>query len=167
MNRKTFLVYLCLLPLFSCGHSDLRSEIQHQELINEFVEICWNQKELSIIDSICSEDYSRYVNNVKLASNRKELAANMKMYFKGFPDFELSINSSFNNANQTLLDWTVTGTNTGIFGEVQATGKKVKISGFTRIKFNENGKISSEQIYFNELELLQQLGYTLEPPIVN
>ena len=60
--------------------------------------------------------------------------------------------------------WTFTGTNTGIFGEFPATGKKAKVSGMSLLSFDEEGKLYREEVYYNELDLLQQLGYTLVPP---
>ncbi len=167
MNRTTFFATLFLILLFSCKDDTLSLEKKNEESLNRLVEICWNQKNLTIIDSIFAENSTRTINNVKIAVNRAELSANMQVYFMGFPDFNMGINIFFSKGNQIFLDWTMTGTNTGVFGEVKATGKKVKISGFTRIIFNEEGKILHEDIYFNELELLQQLGYTLIPPNVN
>ena len=151
---------------FSCNKDSLHLEKKQEESLNRFVDICWNEKDLSLIDSIFAENVNRNVNNIKIATNRVELAANLNVYFTGFPDIFLVINSTFSKNNQTFVDWSLTGTNTGVFGEVQATGKKVRISGFSRVIFNAEGKILHEDIYYNELELLQQLGYTLIPPNV-
>jgi len=62
------------------------------------------------------------------------------------------------------MHWTILGTNTGVFGESPPTGKKIKINGITHIKFDNKGKIIYEDVFYNELLLLQQLGYTLLPP---
>ena len=64
------------------------------------------------------------------------------------------------------MNWTATGTNTGTFGELKATGKKIKVSGASRIEFDQEGKIIFEDVFFNELSLLQQMGHTLTPPVV-
>ena len=64
------------------------------------------------------------------------------------------------------MKWHSTGTNTGRFGELPATGKKVKIEGLSHLYFNEDGKMYQEDVFYNELNLLQQLGYSLNPPIV-
>ena len=134
--------------------------------MNKLIEIVWNQKDLSIIDSLFAENATRTVNNIKIANNRAELLAGMKIYFTGFPDLILVKHNSFNKNNQTFYDWTLSGTNTGVNGEMKATGKKVKFGGFTHVIFNSEGKILHVEVYYNELEFLQLLGYTLAPPIV-
>lgn len=90
----------------------------------------------------------------------------MKDCFRGFPNAELQTHNTVVNKNQILAEWTFRGTNTGIFNQMLATGKKVDISGFVAVQFNNRGKILEEDIYYNELEFLQQLGYTLSPPIL-
>ncbi len=139
-------------------------EKEYNATIETFIENCWNKKDLSLIDSIFTENYTRKLNNVQIVSNPRELADNLHVFFTGFPDLSIAINSSIIKNNHGFLKWTLTGTNTGIFGEVQPTGKKVKVNGFSKIQFDENGKISHEDIYYNELDFLQQLGYTLIPP---
>ena len=46
------------------------------------------------------------------------------------------------------------------------TNKKVKINGFSHLYFNEEGRIYREDIFYNELEFLQQMGYSLKAPIL-
>jgi len=79
----------------------------------------------------------------------------------------VKINEITFNENQAYFYWVFTGTNTGVFGEIPATGKKVIVKGFTIVHFNNEGQIFHENVYYNELDLLQQLGYTLLPPIVD
>jgi predicted ester cyclase len=62
------------------------------------------------------------------------------------------------------VHWIFTGTHTGLFADVIATGKKVRINGFSHFYFNKDGQIYQEDIFYNELEFLQQLGYSLEAP---
>ena len=79
---------------------------------------------------------------------------------------KLVINEIYNKNNRVFIKWTFTGTNTGVFGESPATGKKVKILGFSSVLLNTEGKIVKEDVFYNELDLLQQLGYTMKFPIV-
>ena len=88
----------------------------------------------------------------------------MNVYFTAFPDLEVSLEETEIKGNKAFLQWQSTGTNTGIFGEMAATGKKVKINGLSHLYFDDTGKLYREDVYYNELDLLQQLGYTLTPP---
>jgi len=90
----------------------------------------------------------------------------MNIYFIGFPDATVTVSEISTVDNLLFTRWNFSGTNTGVFGDFPATGKKVDVSGCSTLKFNNEGKIASEDVYYNELELLQQLGYTLNPPVL-
>ena len=76
------------------------------------------------------------------------------------------MDDTFIKDSVVFTHWEVDGPNTGIFAEAPATGKKIKISGLSLIYFNKEGKIYKENVCYNELDLLQQLGYTLVPPVL-
>jgi len=80
-----------------------------------------------------------------------------------FPDFKLKIDDFYVKDNIILSYWTITGTNTGQLGNLPATGKTIKVSGFAVSKV-KNGEIYEEQTFWNVLEFYQQLGFQLIPP---
>ena len=94
------------------------------------------------------------------------MQAHMGQYFDAFPDLHLKLKNFHILDNVVFTDWTCTGTHTGKFGQTAATGKKVKINGFSQLYFNEEGDMFGEEVVFNELDLLQQLGYTMNLPIL-
>ncbi len=59
--------------------------------------------------------------------------------------------------------WTITATHTGLLHGIPPTGKSVRFSGMA-IDRVVKGKIVEEWVYFNMLDLLQQLGFSLTPP---
>lgn len=69
--------------------------------------------------------------------------------------------------DRIVVLWTFSGTNTAPFrtplGAVPATGNKVQFSGVAIDRVDE-GKIVEEWVYYNVLQVLQQLGFTLNPP---
>lgn len=131
-----------------------------------FLDDFLNKKDGSQLDSLVTDDYARYMNGIKVASNPGELNASMNVFFTGFPDFQITNPYRYLKDNRVFVHWVFTGTNTGEFAEVPATGKKVKVMGLSQLYFNEDGKMYREDVYYNELDLLQQLGYTLNPPVV-
>jgi len=80
-----------------------------------------------------------------------------------FPDFKLTIDQFFVKDDKMAVLWTVTGTNTGPYGDLPPTGKKMQISGLDISRIAE-GKFAEEWLYFNMLDFYQQLGFTLVPP---
>jgi steroid delta-isomerase-like uncharacterized protein len=157
-----------VLLLLSCTGNDGQKDRDEKNQLNAMalVEKGWNEKNLNSVEPYLSDNFNRRVNSINLANNKSELAANMKVYFDGFPDLEIKIDHILSSDNQVYMNWTATGTNTGSFGGVKATGKKIEISGASRIEFDQQGKIVYEEVVFNELSLLQQMGHTLSPPIV-
>ncbi|MGA9269536.1 MAG: ester cyclase [Lutimonas sp.] len=164
-------IFTVFFVLESCNDSQNTSELESQENRNQtaliaFMDKAWNEKDLAAIDTYFSEGIVRKVNGVNLASSKNELTANLQVYFTGFPDLKIELDHMISDGNETYMSWTITGSNTGVFGELPPTGKRIKISGITRMLFDEQGKIEVEEAYYNELSLLQQMGHTLSPPVL-
>lgn len=135
----------------------------NQQLVT-FIDSCWNKQKVAAIQDLTTSDFVRNMNGISVAKNQQEMEAHMKVFFKAFPDLEVSMKETDFKDNKIFLLWQSTGTNTGVYGEMAATGKKVRINGLSQLYFNEAGKLYREDVYFNELDLLQQLGYSLNPP---
>ena len=126
--------------------------------VNEFL----NKQNAAVLDDVVADDYIRYMNDVKVAENPAELVSGMEVFFKAFPDFKITNpHRSSLAGNSIFVHWEMTGTNTGEFDGMPATGKKVKISGLSRIHFNGQGKVDEENVFYDQLSLMQQLGKSL------
>ncbi|MCJ7468446.1 MAG: ester cyclase [Maribacter sp.] len=132
---------------------------------NRFIEAL-NNKDLLAFRQVSIENCIRNLNGITVARHQNEMEANINVFFNGFPDAKVTTDEVSTSNNLLFAQWTLSGTNTGNFGDYQPTGKKVNISGCSSLQFNEQGKIVREDVYYNELELLQQLGYTLNPPVL-
>lgn len=131
-----------------------------------FIDNAWNNKNMDTLKSVSVENYIKNMNGIQVAANQSEMQAHMKLYFIGFPDGKITIDETTVKDLNLFTHWTFSGTNTGVFGETAPTGKKIQVTGYSKILFNDEGKMVREDEYYNELELLQQLGYTLQPPIL-
>ncbi len=118
------------------------------------------------INDLVTDNFIRNMNGIPVVTNKSELKARISLYTTGFPDHNISLSNSNICENQGYVNWVFNGTHTGQFADVIATGKKVKINGFSHLYFNEEGQIYQEDIFYNELEFLQQLGYSLVAPIL-
>ncbi|MDE3740792.1 ester cyclase [Maribacter polysaccharolyticus] len=159
-----FLSLNCKKNLKSDGSNDLEQTLAKN--FNTYITHAWNQKNMDSLRTISVQNCSRQLNGIKIAENLNELEANLNIYFIGFPDLKISIDHSAIKNNQLFALWTFEGTNTGTFAESDATGKHITVSGYTEITFDQMGKIAIERTFYNELALLQQLGYALVPPVV-
>jgi len=172
--RSVNLVWVLFIVLFiSCkeqNQGQLSSgQIKEQVILNNcvvFNDFINEKQNISVLDTILTSNYVRNINGIEVASNPRELKASLNVYFTGFPDLETKNQFRVFKGNQVFSNWIITGTNTGVYGEIPATGKKIKISGFSHFYFNDDGIMYQEDIYYNELDLLQQLGYSITPPVV-
>ena len=131
--------------------------------INTIVSEFYNKKDASVLSDLLADDYVKTISDEKVASGSKGLVENMNPLFTAFPDFKITIlhKSCFWEGN-VVLHWQLTGTNTGEFNGSPATGNKVKVTGMSHVGFNKQGKIAREDVYFDNLEMFNQLGLT--PP---
>ncbi len=162
--RITFI----FLFLVACNQTESRAEKERKNLKTTlaYIDAVWNNKDLKNIDRFFSNKFTRNVNSIEAATNLAELTAIFNLYFTAFPDLNFTVKQVTPIDNQLYMNWNITGTNTGIYGDNPATGNEVKINGITRIDFDEQGKIIHESIFYTELSLLQQLGFELNKPII-
>ncbi|MAU26756.1 MAG: hypothetical protein CMH48_13670 [Muricauda sp.] len=171
MKPPLLTIALVVLIMASCNRKErllqegmMTMENTIKNNLNTLVDSCWNNKDLELLAPISTEDFTRTLNGIKVAGNQKELQAHINVYLTAFPDLNIHLKNTYIKDNQLFTHWTFTGTNTGVFGEFRATGKKAKVSGMSLLSFDSDGKLYREEVYYNELDLLQQLGYTLVPP---
>ncbi|MBL7781308.1 MAG: nuclear transport factor 2 family protein [Saprospiraceae bacterium] len=82
-----------------------------------------------------------------------------KQFASGFPDFNIQINEiAAISPNRYLIRVSISGTNTGTFGMLPATGKSIRFDDSDVVEFDNNGKCISHSIT-NTGEPLRQIGY--------
>ncbi len=85
----------------------------------------------------------------------------MKAFYReshaGFPDFTVRIDETLTAGDRVIFLWTIEGTQTGDLRGLPATGLTVSVSGVAMDRLEE-GRIVEEWVWFNVLDLLQQLG---------
>lgn len=91
----------------------------------------------------------------------------LKLFYQGshigFPDLRMTFDEVIVSGTNLIVRWTITGTHTGPLRGLPPTARAVRFSGLA-IDRVANGEIVEEWVYFNPLELLQQLGFSLVPP---
>jgi steroid delta-isomerase-like uncharacterized protein len=91
--------------------------------------------------------------------------AGYRMFFSrmrtAFPDMSVTPETIVQDEETIAIAYTLTGTHTGPFGRIPATGKKVKIRGMQISKFKD-GKMVERWGSSDELGLLKQIGVITE-----
>jgi steroid delta-isomerase-like uncharacterized protein len=129
----------------------------------------WNEGNVEVIDEVYSADIVRHGADGQEVVGAEAFKAYIGLIRTIYPDFNVVVNGEFGSGDMLAAHWTVTGTNKGALSEeIPATGKSIKISGVTILKF-QDGKIAEEWAYWNHggpASVMTQLGFTLAPPMM-
>ncbi len=129
----------------------------NKEAFEAYVEI-WNGADFDRLESCISENLIRNVPETvnQSTDSLSGLIEVMKSFRKAFPDGKVTLDEVHYMDNYSFAKYTYTGTNTGD-GDFPATGKSVSTSGSSFVRF-EDGKIVQEDVYYDALGFMIQLG---------
>jgi hypothetical protein len=78
-------------------------------------------------------------------------------YVTGFSNRDFKVLEIYGEDDHIIKRWSFTGTHTGDFAGIKATGRRITVEGVTIAKM-KMGKIIAERDYADDLGLMQQLG---------
>jgi predicted ester cyclase len=81
----------------------------------------------------------------------------MRGLLGAFPDLRLTIEDQIVSGDKVARRWTAEGTNSGPFGPVAATGRRVQIGGLILDRVVD-GKVVERWEQWDQMAMLQQLG---------
>jgi len=174
MREESSEKILMVLPLvfllyftFSCQQGE-EGITEEAKAIGDTYAKARNEVNLSLLDEIY--DKNVVIHDCSTPEDIVGLDALKKYYsytHKAFPDLHAAIDETIVKDDNIIWKWTFAATHTGPFhtplGDIPATGNKVQFSGIV-IESVKGGKIFEEWVYFNVLDVLMQLGFTLNPP---
>ena len=137
------------------------SDAVKQAAIEAFVE-AWNTGDVDKLDASTTENFMRTSPAGMEADSREAMKGVMTALRASYPDAKVVITDTRYGADRAFLNWTFTGTNTGP-GDMPPTGKPVQLNGYTVTHF-DGDRIAHEEVYFDVLSWMTQLGATLTPP---
>lgn len=163
-NRKLsgFIAIGAAVLLIGCQQSAPKDHTaEHKPAVDAFID-AWNTGNYDQLDTFFADGFKRrapgFAMNAVGLSGMKDV---MRALRGTYPDANLVVDDAYFQENLAFVRWTFSGTNTGP-GDFPPTGKPVKNSGLTILHY-ANGKIAMEDVYFDTLEWMQQLGFTLTP----
>lgn len=78
-------------------------------------------------------------------------------FLTGFSGIQFTIKDIFGQGDKLVKYWNFKGKHTGVFFGIPPTGKSVDLDGTTLVRM-ANGKIAEEQDFFDNMDLMTQLG---------
>ena len=122
-----------------------------------------NERNLDLLDTIY--DRGLVVHDCSAPDDIVGLES-LKAYYaathEGFPDFQCGFDDVLAARDLVISRWTCAGTHTGVMRNLPPTGRRVRFSGVALSRV-EGGLIVEEWVYFNVLDMMQQLGFSLAP----
>ena len=76
----------------------------------------------------------------------------------GFSDLRVEEKHRYVSDDAIILEQVVSGSHTGEWQGIAATGRQIEVAVCTVYKFDTAGRLSSENVYFDTGSLLKQLG---------
>lgn len=89
---------------------------------------------------------------------KDEIEKNFATIFAGYPDSKMGVSRVFAAKNIAVVQWVMTGTNTGEMMGMKATGKPVGFNGASVLWFNDDGLIAKEHVYLDAGTIMGQEG---------
>ena len=83
-------------------------------------------------------------------------------YIAAFPDLRMHVEDVIASGDKVVARFRATGTNTGDFMGMPATGKSVDVQGIDIIRFGDDGKAAEHWGVFDAMAMMQQLGVVPE-----
>ena len=75
-----------------------------------------------------------------------------------FPDFDVRIENIVEDDRHAVVQWTGTGTFEGRFQGIEPTGRRVNVRGCDVFRFNEDGTLDRNTVYYDGAEFARQIG---------
>ena len=118
----------------------------------------FNRGDVSVADHVFHSDAVIHINgNPNKDLSLEEFKQMVTGVLIAFPDLQFTIEDQFASGNKISTRWTAEGTNSGPLGELNPTGKRVKLDGII-IDYLKNEKVSERWELWDQMSMLQQLG---------
>lgn len=136
---------------------------QNKQVVQRFVEECWNQGNLNKASEFLVEQV-RFHDAVfpGLSPGLQNAKNHIELTRKAFPDLRITIQDTIAERNEVVLHWTAHGTHKGSFLGMQPTQRKVTIDG-TSIYRLDGSKIAESHANWNLASMMAQLGVAEVP----
>ncbi len=129
---------------------------ENKTIVRRYQEI-YNSNDLDRLTEVVSEDVLTPNIMPGIPTGLEGAKAAHRLMLAGFPDYETVIEDIFAEGDKVAARITVTGTHTGEFIGIPATGKRVQFTGIYIARIS-NAKIVEHWGEEDSVSLLQQLG---------
>lgn len=136
---------------------------QQRQTISQYIGI-WSSGEVDLVDELFHPDFIRQSSNASMTSSSGTdgMKKVIQQFRQAYSDIRVTLDEQIYTGDKAVIRWTISAVNTGA-GFIHPTGKAITLSGVSILNFSE-GLISAEYAAADNLDLYQQLGFTMVPP---
>ena len=154
---------LSLIAGTICCQEKTDNEKENKVLADNYVK-AWNEGNLSLFEELLSPEIVRHTVDIyEDIIGIEAFKGHVTLQRATFSDFNVTLDELIIKGDNMVGRWTLTGINTGPFGELPPTGKKVKFSG-VEVSHVVDGKVVEQWVYYNQAAIFTQIGFTITPP---
>jgi len=159
---KAGTLFLIIAVLISTGCQQQQPDYSKElkPLVDKYNEV-WQTGNVSDLDAIMDPNFVRHSDPGTSAEGMINLKKVINEFKTAYPDVKLVSEEEIYSENRFAGRWSIMATNTGP-GAMPPTGKAIKFWGINIIHF-QNGKIVEEWDGFDNLPLMEQLGFMMMP----
>jgi steroid delta-isomerase-like uncharacterized protein len=132
---------------------------ENKALVSRFYEEVWALGNLEFAHEVFADEYVRHDLRPSEPPPGPEGQAIVAGTFRSaFPDLDWHVDLLLGEDDLVAARWTASGTHSGAWGEVAATGRRVSFSGVNVFRFGSAGKVVEIWNHRDDLGLMEQLG---------
>ncbi len=136
-------------------HSDARAKARLAQ-VEEHLRVEGAQEMDALVNTFGAKPY--FVLNSERTEGRDGIRGIYGAMFAAFPDLKTEVKARYVCENAVILETVLSGTQTGAWNGIPATGKKVNVPMVAIFPIDPVGKLAAEIVYFDSAILLRQLG---------
>lgn len=131
---------------------------ENKALVRRFYEKVWDQGNTDFAFEVFADGYVRHdfrsTDTLPGPAGQKQVADDFRA---AFPDLRVTVDLIVGEGDYVVGRWTATGTQTGSWGGLAPTGRRVTFSAANIFRF-ENGRVAEIWNHRDDLGLQQQVG---------
>ncbi|WP_396197096.1 ester cyclase [Flavobacterium sp.] len=156
--KKIVVLLLAGLSITACVSDADKNAAQSKKNVDFYTKV-WeqviNEGKVNVLDTAYAE--SIVLHTLPEIKGIKDAKAYYAGFVTGFSNRKFTVKRMFADGENLVKHWQFTGTHTGVFMGIPATGRTVNIEGCTIAKIVD-GKIVEEQDFMDNMSFLKQLG---------
>jgi ketosteroid isomerase-like protein len=162
--KQLLLIATISIGLFSCTSPALKKEEQNLALAQKYMKAV-ETKNAAAMDSLLADNYIGYGPSVGDSVNKKDAIDNWKYNAENlYESFEYTRHKNIAvtvKEGEAIGDWVLTWAYLTLKYKDGRGPVNVWVNAVYKI---DEGKIIQSRTFYNEADVLRQLGYTIEPP---